>query len=71
MYLPCHGNSMECISCLDPTICLYSMQRMLDGPAFPTRATTHFVVVEDQARPYTTILIKFAEEVHFDSPLQS
>ncbi|OAE35816.1 hypothetical protein AXG93_4225s1190 [Marchantia polymorpha subsp. ruderalis] len=36
---------------------------VLDGAGFPARVTAHFVAVEGQARPRTTILIKFAEEV--------
>ncbi|GAB2243907.1 hypothetical protein Droror1_Dr00024035 [Drosera rotundifolia] len=36
---------------------------VLDGAGFPAVVTAHFVPVEGQARPRTTILIKFAEEV--------
>lgn len=36
---------------------------VLDGSGFPARVTAHFVPVEGQQRPRTTILIKFAEEV--------
>ncbi|KAL2609209.1 hypothetical protein R1flu_027782 [Riccia fluitans] len=36
---------------------------ILDGAGFPARVSAHFVSVEGQARPRTTILIKFAEEV--------
>jgi hypothetical protein len=43
------------------------MQGVLDGAGFPARVTAHFVAVEGQARPRTTILIKFAEEVRLDS----
>lgn len=39
------------------------MQGVLDGAGFPARVTAHFVAVEGQARPRTTILIKFADEV--------
>jgi hypothetical protein len=43
--------------------CMCSVQGVLDGAGFPARVTAHFVAVEGQARPRTTILIKFAEEV--------
>lgn len=56
------------MSALVPTVCTYSVQGVLDGAGFPARVTAHFVAVEGQARPRTTILIKFAEEVHLDSP---
>ncbi|CAK9231652.1 unnamed protein product [Sphagnum troendelagicum] len=36
---------------------------VLDGAGFPARVTAHFVAVEGQPRPRTTILIKFSEEV--------
>ncbi|KAH7438572.1 hypothetical protein KP509_04G021000 [Ceratopteris richardii] len=36
---------------------------VLDGSGFPARVTAHFVPVEGQPRPRTTILIKFSEEV--------
>ncbi|KAL4380311.1 hypothetical protein AHAS_Ahas04G0020800 [Arachis hypogaea] len=36
---------------------------VLDGAGFPAVVTAHFVPVEGQQRPRTTILIKFAEEV--------
>ncbi|KAH7546199.1 hypothetical protein FEM48_Zijuj01G0175300 [Ziziphus jujuba var. spinosa] len=35
---------------------------VLDGAGFPAVVTAHFVPVEGQQRPRTTILIKFAEE---------
>jgi len=35
----------------------------LDSAGFPAVVTAHFVPVEGQLRPRTTILIKFAEEV--------
>lgn len=35
----------------------------MDSAGFPARVTAHFVAVEGQPRPRTTILIKFAEEV--------
>lgn len=50
-----------------PPICMSSIQGVLDGAGFPARVTAHFVAVEGQARPRTTILIKFAEEVRLDS----
>ena len=43
----------------------FTVQGVLDGAGFPARVTAHFVAVEGQARPRTTILIKFAEEVCF------
>ena len=46
---------------------IHSMQGVLDGAGFPARVTAHFVTVEGQARPRTTILIKFAEDVRFGS----
>ncbi|THF97860.1 hypothetical protein TEA_005719 [Camellia sinensis var. sinensis] len=36
---------------------------VLDGAGFPAVVTAHFVPVEGQQRPRTTILIKFAEEI--------
>ncbi|KAK8649969.1 hypothetical protein V6N13_139621 [Hibiscus sabdariffa] len=36
---------------------------VLDNAGFPAVVTAHFVPVEGQQRPRTTILIKFAEEV--------
>ncbi|CAM6123315.1 unnamed protein product [Calypogeia fissa] len=36
---------------------------VLDSAGFPARVSAHFVAVEGQQRPRTTILIKFAEEV--------
>ncbi|KOM39139.1 hypothetical protein LR48_Vigan03g252100 [Vigna angularis] len=36
---------------------------VLDGAGFPAVVTAHFVPMEGQQRPRTTILIKFAEEV--------
>ncbi|KAJ7525399.1 hypothetical protein O6H91_17G048800 [Diphasiastrum complanatum] len=39
------------------------VQGVLDGAGFPARVTAHYVPVEGQARPRTTILIKFLEEV--------
>ncbi|GKU87174.1 hypothetical protein SLEP1_g1619 [Rubroshorea leprosula] len=36
---------------------------VLDSAGSPTVITTHFVPMEGQQRPRTTILIKFAEEV--------
>ncbi|KAK0570737.1 hypothetical protein LWI29_005647 [Acer saccharum] len=36
---------------------------VLEGAGFPAVVTAHFVPVEGQQRPRTTILIKFAEEV--------
>eukprot|EP00850_Spirogloea_muscicola_P010501 SM000062S19887 [mRNA] locus=s62:138655:140841:- [translate_table: standard] len=47
---------------LRPTVPLAS-QGVLDNAGFPARVTAHFVAVEGQARPRTTILIKFSEEV--------
>ena len=38
-------------------------QGVLDNAGFPSRVTAHFVAVDGQSRPRTTILIKFAEEV--------
>jgi hypothetical protein len=39
------------------------MQGVLDGAGFPAVVSAHFVPIEGQQRPRTTILIKFAEEV--------
>ena len=39
------------------------LQGVLDNAGFPSRVTAHFVAVDGQSRPRTTILIKFAEEV--------
>ncbi|CAI5482097.1 unnamed protein product [Closterium sp. Yama58-4] len=36
---------------------------VLDNAGFPARVTAHYVQVEGQQRPRTTILIKFADEV--------
>eukprot|EP00252_Welwitschia_mirabilis_P020453 TRINITY_DN5018_c0_g1_i3.p1 TRINITY_DN5018_c0_g1~~TRINITY_DN5018_c0_g1_i3.p1 ORF type:complete len:214 (+),score=42.10 TRINITY_DN5018_c0_g1_i3:328-969(+) len=36
---------------------------VLDGSGFPAAVSAHFVPVEGQPRPRTTILIKFSEEV--------
>ncbi|GJP38049.1 hypothetical protein CLOM_g22482 [Closterium sp. NIES-68] len=36
---------------------------VLDNAGFPARVTAHYVQVEGQHRPRTTILIKFADEV--------
>lgn len=41
------------------------MKGVLDGAGFPAVVTAHFVPMEGQQRPRTTILIKFAEEVYF------
>lgn len=35
----------------------------MDSAGFPAVVTAHFVPMEGQQRPRTTILIKFAEEV--------
>ena len=35
----------------------------MDNAGFPAVVTAHFVPIEGQQRPRTTILIKFAEEV--------
>ncbi|RRT57212.1 hypothetical protein B296_00047396, partial [Ensete ventricosum] len=42
---------------------LVLMKGVLDGAGFPAVVTAHFVPVDGQQRPRTTILIKFAEEV--------
>lgn len=39
------------------------MQGVLDNAGFPAVVTAHFVPIEGQQRPRTTILIKFADEV--------
>ncbi len=52
-------NSSEFLICY---VC--GAQGVLDGAGFPARVTAHFVAVEGQPRPRTTILIKFSEEVH-------
>lgn len=39
------------------------MKGVLDNAGFPAVVTAHFVPVDGQQRPRTTILIKFAEEV--------
>eukprot|EP00243_Klebsormidium_subtile_P003051 TRINITY_DN16191_c0_g1_i1.p1 TRINITY_DN16191_c0_g1~~TRINITY_DN16191_c0_g1_i1.p1 ORF type:complete len:196 (+),score=26.48 TRINITY_DN16191_c0_g1_i1:248-835(+) len=36
---------------------------VLDSAGFPARVTAHFVPIEGQLRPRTTILIKFSQEV--------
>eukprot|EP00899_Mesostigma_viride_P006639 jgi/Mesvir1/15977/Mv08286-RA.1 len=36
---------------------------VLDGAGFPARVTAHFMNIEGSARPRTTFLIKFSEEV--------
>lgn len=41
----------------------FGMQGVLDGAGFPAVVSAHFVPIEGQQRPRTTILIKFAEEV--------
>ncbi|OEL28435.1 Trafficking protein particle complex subunit 5 [Dichanthelium oligosanthes] len=38
---------------------------VLDNAGFPAVVTAHFVPIEGQQRPRTTILIKFAEEVNY------
>lgn len=40
-----------------------SLKGVLDSAGFPAVVTAHFVPMEGQQRPRTTILIKFAEEV--------
>jgi hypothetical protein len=39
------------------------VQGILDSAGFPARVTAHFVPIEGQLRPRTTILIKFSQEV--------
>jgi trafficking protein particle complex subunit 5 len=36
---------------------------VMDGAGFPARVTAHFVAVEGQSRPKTTVLMKFDPEV--------
>lgn len=36
---------------------------VLDGAGFPARVTAHFVSIENQPRPRTTILMKFSDDV--------
>lgn len=43
---------------------LIVVQGVLDSAGFPAVVTAHFVPMEGQQRPRTTILIKFAEEVN-------
>ncbi|MFS8023609.1 putative transport protein particle (TRAPP) component [Helianthus anomalus] len=38
---------------------------VLDNAGFPAVVTAHFVPVDGQQRPRTTILIKFSEEVRY------
>lgn len=45
---------------------LFLLKGVLDGAGFPAVVTAHFVPMEGQQRPRTTILIKFAEEVLYD-----
>lgn len=40
------------------------LKGVLDSAGFPAVVTAHFVPMEGQQRPRTTILIKFAEEVN-------
>ena len=40
----------------------------MDSAGFPAVVTAHFVPIEGQQRPRTTILIKFAEEVIYNFP---
>lgn len=40
-----------------------SLKGVLDNAGFPAVVTAHFVPVEGQQRPRTTILIKFSDEV--------
>ena len=47
------------------------MKGVLDGAGFPAVVTAHFVPVEGQQRPRTTILIKFAEEVETKISIKS
>lgn len=45
-------------------LCIFScLKGVLDSAGFPAVVSAHFVPVEGQQRPRTTILIKFAEEV--------
>lgn len=41
----------------------FLVKGVLDSAGFPAVVTAHFVHMEGQQRPRTTILIKFAEEV--------
>lgn len=43
---------------------LFLLKGVLDSAGFPAVVTAHFVPMEGQQRPRTTILIKFAEEVN-------
>ena len=45
------------------------MQGVLDNAGFPAVVTAHFVPIEGQQRPRTTILIKFADEVSISTSL--
>uniref|UniRef100_A0A2P2KXA9 Uncharacterized protein n=1 Tax=Rhizophora mucronata TaxID=61149 RepID=A0A2P2KXA9_RHIMU len=49
-------------------ILLFHFKGVLDGAGFPAVVTAHFVPMEGQQRPRTTILIKFTEEVNTASP---
>lgn len=42
---------------------IFCLKGVLDSAGFPAVVSAHFVPVEGQQRPRTTILIKFAEEV--------
>lgn len=44
----------------------FCLKGVLDNAGFPAVVTAHFVPVEGQQRPRTTILIKFAEEVNIN-----
>lgn len=48
---------------LNEATTISSMQGVLDNAGFPAVVTAHFVPIEGQQRPRTTILIKFADEV--------
>lgn len=41
----------------------FPVKGVLDNAGFPAVVTAHFVPMEGQQRPRTTILIKFADEV--------
>lgn len=43
---------------------IFFSKGVLENAGFPAVVTAHFVPVEGQHRPRTTILIKFAEEVN-------
>lgn len=43
----------------------FPLKGVLDSAGFPAVVTAHFVPIEGQQRPRTTILIKFAEEVNY------